>query len=124
VNLNKLKRLFPNSSDDFYRKNSDDNDAGVCAVQPKPIKRVPLDLTPEGEEACWYDADAKFEITFTVYSVRPCDWDGYDIKHLQDWLVQAGFLPNDDWKTLSGRCVSAKAATKDDEKTVIEVSQL
>ena len=119
-----LKRRFPNASAAFIKQNSDDNDSGVCAVQSKPIKRVPLDLTPEREETCWHDADAKFAVSFFIHSSRPCDWDGYDIKALQDFLVTAGILPDDGWKIVSGRVYSLKAATKDEEKTVIEVRQL
>ena len=93
----------------------------LCAVQPKPNERLPLDAIGSGEETCWYDAPCRFEIIFTVYSIRPCDWDGYDIKALQDFCVTAGILPHDGWKTLSGRVRSRKAETKEEERTVIAV---
>lgn len=122
MTANELRRRFPNASPDFIKDNADDT--GVCAVQPQPAKRVSLESIEAGEEACWHDVDAVFEIVFTIYSVRPCDWDGYDIKSLQDFLVSAGILPGDGWKTLSGRVYSRKAATKDEEKTVIEITAL
>lgn len=100
------------------------NDSGLRAVQSKPDERVPLDNADAGKEASWHDVAQRFEIVFTVYSQRPCDWDGYDIKALQDFLCSAGIIPNDKWSTLSGRVLSRKAATKDEEKTVIEITPL
>ena len=123
MTADELKRRYPNASKSFIAANSD-HPGGVCAVQPQPVKRVPLDLADAGKEACWYDADGRFEIMFTVHAFRPCDWDGYDIKYLQDWLVSAGIIPNDGWKTLSGRVLSRKAATKAEEKTVITIKKV
>lgn len=97
--------------------------AGIRAVQSKPVKRLPLDNIDARKKESWYDAAGSLEIVFIVHSVRPCDWDGYDIKALQDFLITAGIIPDDGWKTLSGRVVSRKAATKADEKTEIILSQ-
>jgi Holliday junction resolvase RusA-like endonuclease len=83
-----------------------------------------LDSPPPREETRWHDAACRFEVVFTVFSVRPCDWDGYDIKALQDFLITAGIIPDDGWKTLSGRVVSRKAATKDEERTEIEITEI
>ena len=116
-----LKR-FPNASASCIAVNLDCNPAGIRARQPKPDERLSLDIAPEREEASWHDAAGRFEIVFTVYSRRPCDWDGYDIKALQDFLVTAGILPNDGWRTLSGRVHSRKVATEAEEKTVIEIT--
>lgn len=99
----------------------EDRRSGIRAVQSKPAKRLPLDPTPAREETRWYGSAVRFEIVFTVYALYPCDWDGYDIKALQDFCVHAGIIPNDGWKTLSGRVVSRKAATKEEERTEIEV---
>jgi len=93
-------------------------------MHPQPDERVPLDNTFEGKEACWYEAARRFEVVFTVYSRRPCDWDGYDIKALQDFLVTAGIIPDDGWRTLSGRVVSKKVSTEGEEKTTIEIMAL
>lgn len=124
-----LKARFPHASPAFIRRvltgserpNLDYYDPGVRPVQPQPAQRVPLDAGPQGEEASWHDAARRFEIVFYVYSRRPCDWDGYDIKALQDFLITAGILPDDGWETLSGRVVSRKASTQAEEKTVIEI---
>ena len=119
--MNELKRRFPFASPAFLKANIDADSGRVCAVQSKSVERLPLEPDSQGEETCWYGAAERFEIVFTVYAVRPCDWDGYDIKSLQDFLVTAGMLPGDGWKTLSGRVITCKAATKAEEKTVIEI---
>ncbi len=100
----------------------DNHVAGLRAVQPQPVERLPLVAAETGEETRWYGAATSFEITFTVYAVRPCDWDGYDIKALQDFCVTAGIIPGDGWKTLSGRVITRKAATQADEKTLITIT--
>jgi hypothetical protein len=60
-------------------------------------------------------------IRFTIYAVRPADWDGYHIKELQDCLVHAGLLDGDEWDRLEGYVTSKKVHTKTEEKTIIEV---
>jgi hypothetical protein len=124
-----LRERFPNVSDDVFRltiqskhENPDDHRPGIRPLQPQSDERVSLDAAAQGEEARWYASARRFEIVFTVYSRRPCDWDGYDIKALQDFLIKAGVIPDDGWATLSGRVVSCKAATEAEEKTVIEIS--
>ncbi len=116
-----LRRRFPNAAQSFYKINADDNATGVCAVHPEPVERLPLDDALQGEEACWYGTAERFEIVFTVYSVRPADWDAYSIKELQDFCVHAGILQGDGWKTLSGRVCTEKAKSVSEQKTVIEI---
>lgn len=105
-------------------ENHDHNNAGLCPSAYEPTERMPLDDACEAKEAHWYDAATRFEITFTVYSRRPGDWDGYSIKALQDFCVTAGIIPDDRWDIVSGRVVSRKAATEGEEKTVIEIKTL
>lgn len=73
------------------------------------------------EDPRWYGAAKRFEITFRIYAVRPCDYDGYDIKPIQDMLVRAEIIPDDRWDMLAGRVVSCKARTQDEERTEIEI---
>ena len=124
-----LRTIYPYASEDFLRanasvgsKNARNNSSGLRSIDPKPDERVPLGGSSEGEETCWHNAARRFEIVFTIYSRRPADWDGWDIKALQDFCVQAGIIPDDGWKTLSGRIVSEKVATEAEEKTVITIT--
>lgn len=64
----------------------------------------------------------RYNITFTVYAVRPADYDGLDIKWLQDRIVDAGWLPNDDWQTLEGTVRSRKCKTGE-ERTEVEITR-
>ena len=115
-----LKR-YPNANERFIQRVIDADSAGVRPAAPKPVGRVPLDAKSGAEEAHWYHAAKRFEVTYTVYSVRPADYDGYDIKALQDFLVKAGMLTDDRWDVLAGRVVSRKAATEEEERTEIEI---
>ncbi len=123
---NEIRRRFPNATESFIQRNASNahHDSGLRPVQPKPDERLPLADPAQGKEESWHDAACRFEIVFTIYSVHPCDWDGYDIKALQDFLIKIGIVPDDGWKTLSGRVVSRKAATKAEEKTVISIMAL
>lgn len=128
MNREKLKQLYPNASPAFIRLNSTVSESGietksvqVRAVQSKPNGQLPLDGEGAGEEARWYGPARRFEIRFVVYSQRPCDYDGYDIKALQDWLVKAGIIPDDGWKALFGGCRSEKVSTQGEERTEIEI---
>lgn len=124
MNLNELKRRYPRASESFIRANLDADDTRLCPAAAKPVRRMPLDNEGESKEADWYFPAKRFEITFTVYSVRPADYDGLDIKFLQDFCVKAGIIPNDKWSVLSGRVVSRKAATEGEEKTIVEITAL
>lgn len=104
--------------------NLENNSRGLRSTAAKPVRRMPLDDESESEKANWYFPAARFEITFTVYSVRPADYDGLDIKFLQDFCVKAGIIPDDKWSVLSGRVVSRKAATEGEEKTEITILTL
>lgn len=124
MNENELRRRFPNASPSFLKANSGHRVEGVCAQHEKPAERVPLDDPDAGKEARWSGPSERFEIQFIIFAQHPADWDGWDIKYCQDFLIKAGIIPDDGWKTLSGRVISRKVSTKDEEKTVIEVTAL
>lgn len=119
MTLNELKRRYPNASADFIRANADNHNSGVCPAASQPVGRVPLDAKSRPEETDWHDAARSFEVWFIVYSRRPADYDGYDIKALQDFCVAAGIIPGDGWNVLSGRVMSRKAATESEERTEV-----
>jgi hypothetical protein len=51
--------------------------------------------------------------------MRPADWDGCDIKPLQDFLHKIGIIPDDGWKTLFGGVRPEKVSTEGEERTEI-----
>jgi hypothetical protein len=120
--LELIKRKFPVSADTAKRNAA--GSGGLHAVNQKPVERMSLDGASSGEEARWYGSARKFEISFTVFACQPCDWDGWDIKRLQDWCVKAGLLPDDGWATLSGGVKSEKVHTEAEERTEIIIRAL
>ena len=102
-------------------EHTENNHSWLCSSLAKPVGRLPLDNEGEAKEAHWYFPAKRFEVTYTIYSIRPADFDGIDIKFLQDFCVKAGIIPDDKWSVLSGRVCSKKAATEAEEKTEIEI---
>ncbi len=98
-----------------------DKVARLYAEHPKPVARPALVEAVAGEEAHWYSSGRRFEVQYHVYSVRPIDYDGYDIKPLQDLLVRAKIIPDDKWNVLLGRTIPHKVQTAAEEKTEIVI---
>jgi len=129
VTLNELRRRFPNSSDAFLRRNREGisaivqfRDSELRAAKPKPTEGDALERPAPGKDSGRFVTSPRHRIRFTIYSVRPCDWDGYHIKELQDMLIRASIIPDDNWGFLQGEVVSEKALSKAEEKTVIEIT--
>src|SRR5882762_5541226 len=94
----------------YERNQKADNRArGIRASEPQHTQREPLVGALSGEEASRVEPLARFKIVFTVYAVRPCDYDGLHIKELQDMLIEAGLLHGDAWDILDGEVRSRKA---------------
>jgi hypothetical protein len=89
-------------------------------VEPEPVKRRALVRRVPREEK----SGPRFEIVFTIYARRPCDWDGYHVKPLQDMLIHAGYLPGDSWHELEGRIRSRRVQTVEEERTEVEIIPL
>jgi hypothetical protein len=102
------------------RGDNRDNPARVRPDQPKQAQGETLERAVSGEAT----RPPRFEICFHVYAVQPCDWDNYHIKELQDLVVKIGLVSSDGWQTLRGRIISDKAASKEEERTVITINQL
>lgn len=90
------------------------------ASQPEPAKGKPLVRRIPREET----SGPRFEIVFTIYARRPCDFDGYHIKPIIDMAVHAGILPGDAWHQLEGSVRSAKVSTTEEERTEITIIPL
>jgi len=94
----------------------------------QPSQRPTLEPSPEREESRQRCPERRhlhrYRITYTVYAVRPMDFDNIAIKKIQDELVHQNFLPEDNWKVLEGTVRSRKAKTKAEQRTVIEIETL
>ena len=101
-----------------------DRGVRLCSDNQEPIKGSALVSPASGENSSWYGSAKRFQITFRVYAIRPPDWDGCEIKQLQDMVVHAGILPDDNWRILQGRVVTEKAHSKEEERTEIEIVTL
>ena len=64
------------------------------------------------------------KITYIVRALRPCDYDNWHIKFLQDCLIASGILDDDNWQVLQGTVVSEKAESAEDEGTTVVIEQL
>lgn len=69
-------------------------------------------------------SSARAKISFTIFAVRPADWDNWHIKELQDVLVHAGILDGDEWNMLRGEIISEKVHTKAEERTEISIEKI
>jgi len=124
-----LLKRFPNASAAFLRNNSDDHPSRLPARQErKPDTRPALVSAPQGKGTGKRSVvpGERYRISFTVHAVRPRDWDNLtaSIKQLQDCLVEAGWLPDDNWKVLEGTVRSDKAASKAEERTEITIERI
>jgi len=118
-----ILQRYPRASESFIKANLD-TQAKVARLypdDPKPVEGDALVRSVEGKETSWYGPASRFEITFHVFATRPADWDGWDFKCLQDFLVHAQIIPGDGWRVLSGRVISHKVPKGEEEKTEIVI---
>ena len=120
ITPNELKRIFAHATASIIKKNSKDKSSGLPACKPKRIERSPLECAGAGKG----ESGSRFEIVFTVYSIRPMDWDNHFTKGLQDMLVVAGILHDDAWHVLQGSVISRKVHAKEEEGTTIEIYEI
>ncbi len=98
----------------------------VCPAEPKPNKSPALGKraprkSKSGKGGTRH-ADRVITIRFHIYALRPCDWDNYRIKYVQDWLTKLGIIPGDAWHQLQGEVKSFKVNTVEEERTEILIS--
>lgn len=122
MNADELRKRFPWASECFIKANADP--AGVCSEKPERTEGMPLVSAALGKEASGDCSPKRYRITFRCFATRPCDYDNYSVKCLQDMVVQAGIIPDDNWQVLEGSVVSYKAKTKAEERTIVEIEPL
>lgn len=121
-----MVRWSPEEYAAFKKRNT--GGSGLCSTDAEPAKGNPLErsLPREGKGSAGPpvspEPKGRSRILFTVYSVRPCDWDGYHVKELQDLLIKAGILDGDEWNLLQGEVISEKVYSKEEERTEITIT--
>lgn len=119
MNEKQFKDMLNNGSKTFREKNSPEASRIHSSIS-QCDKRQALVIPTQGKGK----SEERFEIVFEIYSTRPCDWDNYSTKELQDCIVEEGILPDDNWKILQGRVIPKKALTKKDEATIVYIERL
>jgi len=68
----------------------------------------------------------RYRVEFVAYACRPCDWDNLagSVKEIQDAMVDAGWLPGDDWDVLEGGVASRKCAHKAEQRVEATLTRL
>jgi hypothetical protein len=122
MTADELRKRFPNASESFVKANAGTKE--LCPDKPECNQGVPLVCSSPREKASSNRVETRYRITFTVFSIKPCDYDNLRCKEIQDLLVTIGCLPADNWCVLEGCVVSKKAKTKEDECTIIEIEPL
>lgn len=93
----------------------------VHSSDQKPNGQPPLVHPKKGKAKSSARTVARYRIRFTIYAVRPADWDGWSIKQLQDCCIHAGLIHGDAWHVLEGSVRSEKVHSEEEERTVIEI---
>lgn len=110
---------------DAYEARRKNRAAGLHPDNQKSTQGNALECIVSGEDKGWTRTSKRFAISFRVFSVRPPDWDGVDLKAIQDMVCKAGILPDDNWRILiKGEVQSCKAHSKAEERTEIEIYEL
>ena len=121
MNEHELRRRFPNASSSTIQRNAVLDPGGVPAPNAQPDGRMPLERGKGRKKAGSRSTAGRVTIRFTVYAVRPADWDGWNIKPLQDGFRHAQLLVGDDWHQLQGEVRSEKVHSIEEERTVVEL---
>ena len=124
MNPNELKRFFPNASRSCIARNQA-GDSWLCAYNTQPTQGDALVSASPRKSKSGKGVVlgvARRHIRFRVFSQRPADYDGHDVKEVQDCLVHAGLLDGDAWNLLYGTVISEKAHSKEEERTEVEIT--
>lgn len=124
MNESQLKQLGYVKGDDGEWRKTRNRLEELSAAFSEQLARKPLDKVAKGEAKGGDGYLQRYSITFRIFATKPCDWDNWHIKEIQDLVVQSGILPDDNYRILEGRVISVKVGTKAEEKTVIEIVAL
>jgi len=95
------------------------NPVEIPAAVAEPHPRPALVAPAYGEAPGLTCPLQRATITYVVRAQRPCDYDNWCIKFLQDCLIAAGILDDDNWQVLQGTVVSEKCANAEEEGVTV-----
>lgn len=107
---------------EWLAKQNRAGDSGLRAAEQKQPAGQPLERALPRKTKGGNVATERARIEYTVFAVRPPDYDNAWTKCLTDCLVAIGWIRGDDWWLLHGGCTCEKAHDKAEEKTVIEIT--
>lgn len=105
------------------RRNRSARSQGIRPTESQPNERPALDKVPCGKAAGKGSDGERYRVTFTVYAVRPKDWDNNFCKVIQDQLIYSGWLPDDNWRILEG-AIRTRKSKPGEERTEVEIERL
>jgi len=118
VNEEQIRKLFPQASADFIRKNFGDVVEGAWEdASTQPASRDGTLAESQAQET----NPVGFFIRITSVRKRLADWDGIVGKYHTDCIRYAGIIPNDDPTTAFIQTTQRKAEKGEEEHTLIEV---
>lgn len=123
ISTHALQALLSNNPT-LARRNGHIDFGGACSSEPERRTWGSLDEVIENKDLRSDSGPEFYEVRFDVYSIRPQDWDNIRVKELQDVLVDLGFLPDDNYRILTGRVRSMKVFKTKDQKTVITLKRI
>lgn len=115
MNLNELKRRFPNAGNAFLRRNSESQGS-----KPEPI--VLNESLGEAPREKSYPT--RFAIRLVSFRTRLCDPDNLVGKYFVDALRYEELVPDDTAEIVDYHISQQKVKTKQDERTVITITPL
>jgi len=129
-----LEKHFVKQPDGSWRKASPAergrvhhaDDARLHSAVTQQTFAPPLVGSKSGEGESRGGVGKRYRVTWTVYSVKPMDWDNVagGIKAIQDCAVEAGWIPDDGWKVLEGVVVSEKCSSKSEQRTEMKLERI
>lgn len=126
MNREKLKQLYPNASESFLERNSDNGQADIQPDDTGPVAKLERDIGDGtvGKVPVQKGVGRQFFVLVTAYRQRLLDDDNCCEKYHVDLLRYAGIIPGDSRKTTRIECRQEKVKDGEPEEVKIEVFEL
>lgn len=117
-----LLARFPRASETFLKANADDSPLHT-SIEKRPEKPPLVGVLPGAPPGVPGPAKRHL-LRCRIFSCRPLDASNYELKYLEDGLVEAGLLPGDAWDQVEIHVRSEKVHRKADERTEITIEPI